>query len=206
MSSSLFYDIAVQSIASTTTARKEPVYTYKVMAIRAFIRRIIHFWTRHTPGVQTRAWRDPIVLYAVAILVVPMCVATAQTRVESLSGQVQDNLQADYEQAQNFQSAGSLREAELRYKAFLTTALDHLGMDFSYIGAYAQAKPLFEEARRIRPDDMAITLNYAEAAFKAADMPQAQSLAEQVLLSEPNDARAHRILGQTFLAENWPAR
>lgn len=202
MPSSFLYDVAIHSLASTATRRVETVYTCGVMAIRALIRRVIRFWTRHAHHAQTHPWRDPMVLYACAILVLPVCVATAQTRVESQSRQQQDNLQADYEEAQNFQSAGNLREAELRYKAFLTTALDHLAMDFSYIGAYAEAKPLFEEARRIRPDDKAIALDYAEAAFMAADMPQAQSLAEQVLLSEPNDPSAHRILGQTFLAEN----
>lgn len=111
-------------------------------------------------------------------------------------------LQADYDAAQNFQSNGNVDEAANRYKTFLTRALDHLANDYATIHDYAEAGPLYEEALRLTAADPNTSLDYAEAALKAKDLPKARTLAQQTLNADPKNARAHRILGQVLLQMN----
>jgi tetratricopeptide (TPR) repeat protein len=110
-------------------------------------------------------------------------------------------LQQHYESAQNFQTSGDLPEAAVQYKFFLSNALVQLAYNRSKAGDFPKASGYFEAAVALVPADLALQLEYAEAALAAHDLAKARSLAQSVVDAEPKNAKAHRILGRALIEQ-----
>ncbi len=128
--------------------------------------------------------------------------ALAQTTGGSGAAAGGDSLQAHYDAAQNFQTAGDLPQATLQYKLFLAEALHRLAHDHAAARDFQKAIPLFEEALSLAPSDFEIRLDYAEASLIGKDYAKAQQLAQGSLDADPRNANAHLILGRALLRLN----
>jgi tetratricopeptide (TPR) repeat protein len=111
-------------------------------------------------------------------------------------------LQRHYEAAQRYQSAHDLERAAYEYRIFLTDALGELAIDRAQAGQYDKAAPAFDEALTFAPHSAVLQLEYAQAALQNADLQHARLLAEQMIRENPQNAKAHAILGRVLLKNN----
>jgi len=93
-----------------------------------------------------------------------------------------------YDAAFRLQSQGRTAEADAEHKLFLAAALERVADARANIGEYGQAAPAYEEAVQLSPGDIALHLEYAEAALDAEDPAKAKLLAEQALALLPPTA------------------
>jgi len=113
-----------------------------------------------------------------------------------------DSLQQHYSAAENAQAASNLGQAEVEYKAFLAELLHRLADRRAQAGDFDKATEFFGEALPLAPQDSALHLDYAEARRSAGDLDGAQAAAVAVLKTEPQNARAHFVLGRILLRRN----
>lgn len=90
-------------------------------------------------------------------------------------------LHAHYEAGYRLQLAGKVDQADEEFVSFLVKALDHLGNGYANTGNYAKAKPIYQEAVRLRPADPEVLHDYASAALGAEDNEMAERLLSSVL-------------------------
>ncbi len=108
-------------------------------------------------------------------------------------------LQQDYDAAQKAQSQGNLPQAATYSSLFLVRALDLLATNFTNVGDYGQATPLFDEGLLLDPGDVETRLDYAQESVAAGDLEKARQLAEEAVEKAPQDASAHLALGRILL-------
>ncbi len=113
-----------------------------------------------------------------------------------------DALQQHYNAALNAQSADNLEQATVEYKAFLTEALRRLGDRRTRAGDFEKAAQFFDQALILSPHDNGLKLDYAEALQAAGDLANADSATESVVKLDPQNARAHFVLGRILLQRN----
>jgi tetratricopeptide (TPR) repeat protein len=141
------------------------------------------------------------------------CVGLALSSAVTLFGQVirpgssgGENLQKQYDKAQEFQSAGKLAEAAGQYRVFLGEALGELARGYAIVPDYTRAAPLFDEALTLEPDSPELLLDYARAALTMGDLAHAKTLATEFIRMYPEDrqrlAQAHQVLGRSLLKLN----
>ncbi len=108
-------------------------------------------------------------------------------------------LQQDYDAAQKAQSEGDLPQAAAYSRLFVVRALDLLASNFTNVGDYGQATPLFDEGLLLDPGDLETRLDYAQESVAAGDLEKARQLAEEAVEKAPRDASAHLALGRVLL-------
>jgi len=105
-----------------------------------------------------------------------------------------------YDAAFRLQSEGRMAEADAEHKLFLAAALRRVANGRANIGEYAQAAPFYEDAIQFAPTDFTLHLEYAEAAFDAADPEKSKVLAQEALALLPSSPDAKRARGLYVLA------
>jgi tetratricopeptide (TPR) repeat protein len=138
------------------------------------------------------------------ILAFQVSVVTVRAQTGGASSQG-TTLQQLYDTAQNYQSAGNLSEAAEQYKKFLAEALDQVARGYSDAGDFAKARPSFEEASVLTPENPEIRVEYASAADAGKDFKNAKAIAGEVLKAEPRNAKAHMVMGRILLHTNQDA-
>ncbi|MHB1957514.1 MAG: tetratricopeptide repeat protein [Acidobacteriaceae bacterium] len=131
-------------------------------------------------------------LFLVAFSVLPAC-AFQDDRPAGAE------LQQDYDAAQKAQSEGNLPQAAMDSRLFLVRALDLLATNFTNVGDYGQATPLFDEGLLLDPGDLETRLDYAQESVAAGDLEKARQLAEEAVERAPREAAAHLALGRVLL-------
>jgi len=113
-----------------------------------------------------------------------------------------DSLRQHYSAAENAQAASNLDQAEVEYKAFLAEILHRLADRRAQAGDFDKAAEFFGQALPLAPHDSGLHLDYAEACRSAGDLDDAQAAATSVLKTDPQNARAHFVLGRILLRRN----
>ena len=114
------------------------------------------------------------------------------------------SMQQHYDAAEHFQGDNDLEQAAFQYQLFLSDALRVIANDRAHIGEYKEAVPLFDNALKLTPNDAALQMDYAEAAFAAKDFTKTKILAREAINSYPKNlksadvAHAHSILGSAL--------
>jgi tetratricopeptide (TPR) repeat protein len=147
-----------------------------------------------------------------AVLLMSVIVVSGQTVSKARSAE--SSLREHYDAAEALQEKGDLAQAAFAYKLFLSDALHRVANGRAQVGEYPEAVPLFDEARALTLSNMALTMDYAEAALDAHDLLKAQHLAQELVDASPKNARdsrtarLHWLLGQAMLGmdENERAR
>ena len=141
------------------------------------------------------------------------CVGFALISAANLLGQAagrgssgEENLQKQYDKAQELQSAGKLNEAAGQYRVFLAEALGELARGYAIVPDYAHAASLFDEALALEPNSPSLLLDYARLALTKGDLAHTKTLAAEFIRRYPDDrqrlAQAHQILGRALLKLN----
>lgn len=141
----------------------------------------------------------------VGAALIALCSA-AVPQAASKTAAVDATLKDRYDAALRFQKAGNLDRAASEYRAFVGDAVGQLATGRAYLGDYAKAAPLFDEALVLTPDSPSLRLKYARAALLAGDYPRAERLARALLKNSQGDsqggthdiAEAHQILGRAL--------
>lgn len=142
-------------------------------------------------------------LAAVLSLLAPSVCAVGQGSAGAHARQ--SSLKEHFDAASAFQAKGDLNQAFVEYELFLADALHRVANGRAETGEYPEAAPAFEEAITLDPNNVALRLDYAEAALSAHDSLKAQGIAQQLLASLPPASRDKRIpklhwlIGQALL-------
>lgn len=134
-----------------------------------------------------------------ASLAVSLLMFSSAAQGQLSSNDASTILQQHYESAQNFQTSGDLPEAANQYKLFLSSALLQLAYNRTKAGDFAKASQFFDAAVALVPNDLALQLEYAQAALAAHDLAKARSLSQVAVDADPKNAKAHRVLGRTLI-------
>ncbi len=149
-------------------------------------------------------FRSELRAACVGLALISAATLLAQTAGRGSSGE--ENLQKQYDKAQELQGAGKLAEAAGQYRVFLAEALGELALGYAIVPDYARAAPLFDEALALEPDSPSLLLDYARLALTMGDLAHAKTLAAEFIRRYPDDRRrlaeAHQILGRALLKLN----
>lgn len=150
-------------------------------------------------------WLLAITLAICASTKNPRLYAQAPSRAEAKQSTPSSDsaMHRHYDAAYRLQSSGDLAGADAEHKLFLAEALHHAANGRANIGRYEQAAPLYEEALRLAPNDLALRLDDAKAAFDAGENAKATALAQSVLdlrttKADASDAKSMLILGKAL--------
>jgi len=141
-------------------------------------------------------------LFAATLLLAPVLVAGQRAAGVRSS---ESPMQQHYETATALLAKGDLQQARTEYQLFLEDALHRVANGRAEAGKYPEAAPVFDEALELAPNDLALKMDYAEAALDAHDLTKVQHFVPQLLASFPqgsHDARIaklHWLLGQALL-------
>jgi tetratricopeptide (TPR) repeat protein len=115
-------------------------------------------------------------------------------------------LQAHFDSAQHFQTAGNSDKAAAEYRAFLANAQGELAAEHAVAGDYARAVLLYKDALDLLPDSPALRLGSAKTALLMGDSSRAEALARAFIKDHSEAglqlAQAHQILGRALLKMN----
>jgi tetratricopeptide (TPR) repeat protein len=131
-----------------------------------------------------------------------MVAADAPRSMAQVTPTNDDSLRQHYSAAENAQAASNLDQAEVEYKAFLAEILHRLADRRAQAGDFDKAAEFFGQALPLAPGDSGLHLDYAEVLRSAGDLDGAQAAAVAVLKTEPQNARAHFVLGRILLRRN----
>jgi tetratricopeptide (TPR) repeat protein len=106
-----------------------------------------------------------------------------------------------YEAARTFQISGDQERAASEYVAFLGGALGSAASTNSRLGNSDKAAVLFDEALRLAPANSAVRLDYGRMRLQQGDFAGAHALGEEVLKDDPENVKAHALLGQALFSQ-----
>ncbi len=112
-----------------------------------------------------------------------------------------DPLQRHYSAAGAFLSHGDQERAAFEYRAFLAEALHRAANANARIGEAPRATELFTQALEFDDRDSTTLDDFASLRFDHDQLPEAETLLSSALALEPNDIRAHFILGRVLFNE-----
>jgi tetratricopeptide (TPR) repeat protein len=144
-----------------------------------------------------------VLLLAATLLADPLSTlgqATQRAAVHKAASP-QDVLQQHYAAARTFQLSGDEEHASAEYRAFLSGALRLTAKASVELAQFDQAAGYFDEVLELSPNDVDAKLDYAQLRFQQEKLPEARTLAEGVLASSPDNARAQSLLGQVLFAQ-----
>jgi tetratricopeptide (TPR) repeat protein len=110
----------------------------------------------------------------------------------------QDVIRQHYESAEAQRLAGNLTAAESEYNAILAEGYQRLGEVFLAGEDYKRALAAFEPAARYRPNSPSVQIDLAIAYFGVGQYEKALEPSRKALISEPDNAGAHQMLGKTY--------
>lgn len=117
-----------------------------------------------------------------------------------------DQLRQHYTAAGTFLGRGDQQHAEEEYKAFLAEALHLVANADAQITQTLKARELFAEALEFGGRSSALLDDYAALSFDQGQLAEAETLLDSALEIDPNDVRAHLLLGRVhFNAEKYLA-
>jgi tetratricopeptide (TPR) repeat protein len=116
-------------------------------------------------------------------------------------GASSDPLQRHYSAAGTFLARGDQEHAASEYRAFLAEALHRAANANAHIGEAPRATELFTQALEFDDRDSATLDDFASLRFDHDQLPEAEALLSSALAVDPNDIRAHFILGRALFNE-----
>jgi tetratricopeptide (TPR) repeat protein len=111
------------------------------------------------------------------------------------------SLQSQFESAKSSLAAGDLASAESHYIDTITLGLRQLAQLSLSLGQVDQAAADLESALRLKPDDIETQLDAAGVFFRKGQAGKAKSLLKSILEKQPENARAHGLLGRVYVYE-----
>src|SRR5882724_3670140 len=100
-----------------------------------------------------------------------------------------ENFQQHYDAARTFQISGDQERAAAEYGLFLSGALRSSAKASVELGETERAVSLFEQARKISPNDPETILDYGPLLLQQDKLPEARSAVEPILASSPDNAK-----------------
>jgi tetratricopeptide (TPR) repeat protein len=113
-------------------------------------------------------------------------------------------LKRQFDSAKAFLAANDVTQADLAYRQTIAIGLRQLGNLALSEGQYEKASQYLDEAVKQSPDDLGLQVEAAIAWFRRNDVAKAKAQIEAVLAKEPDNARAHNVLGRIYLFEGNP--
>jgi tetratricopeptide (TPR) repeat protein len=110
----------------------------------------------------------------------------------------QDIIRQHYESAEAQRLAGNLTAAESEYNAILAEGYERIGEVFLASDDYKRALTALEPAARYRPNSPSVQIDLAIAYFGVGQYDKALEPSRKALISEPDNAGAHQMLGKTY--------
>lgn len=153
-------------------------------------------------GDESKAGCGRRVAFVFLVLILAADTPLLIAQVAGSSPSNDDSLRQHYSAAENAQAASNLDQAKVEYKAFLAEILHRLADHRAQTGDFERATELFEQALPLASHDSGLRLDYAEARRAAGDLEEAQSMATAVVQADPQNARAHFVLGRILLRRN----
>ena len=114
-------------------------------------------------------------------------------------------LKRQFDAAKAFLAANNVPQADLAYRQTIAIGLRQLGNLELSEARYEQATRYLDEAVKQTPDDLGLQVEAAIAWFRRNDVAKAKAQIEAVIAKEPDNARAHNVLGRIYLFEGNPA-
>jgi tetratricopeptide (TPR) repeat protein len=114
-------------------------------------------------------------------------------------------LKRQFDAAKASLAANDTVQADLAYRQTIAIGLRQLGNLSLSQGQYEQATRYLDEAVKQAPEDFGLQVEAAVAWFRRGDVNKAKAQINAVLAKEPNNARAHNVLGRIYLFEGNPS-
>jgi len=113
-------------------------------------------------------------------------------------------LKRQFDSAKVFLAANDVTQADLAFRQTIAIGLRQLGNLALSEAQYEKATQYLDEAVKQSPDDLGLQVEAAIAWFRRNDVAKAKAQIEAVLAKEPDNARAHNVLGRIYLFEGNP--
>ncbi len=113
-------------------------------------------------------------------------------------------LKQQFDSAKAFLAANDVTQADLAYRQTIAIGLRQLGNLALSEAQYEKATGYLDEAVKQSPDDSGLQVEAAIAWFRRNDVSKAKAQIAAVLAKEPDNARAHNVLGRIYLFEGNP--
>ena len=114
-------------------------------------------------------------------------------------------LKRQFDSAKAYLAANNIAQSDLAYRQTIALGLRQLGNLALSQAQYEQATRYLDEAVKQSPSDLGLQVEDAIAWFRRNDVPKAKALINAVLAREPDNARAHNVLGRIYLFEGNPS-
>jgi tetratricopeptide (TPR) repeat protein len=150
--------------------------------------------------------RYPLKCISASLAAVVMLVASfpAASQVRGASPAPDDPakaLQAEFQSAKAFLTAGDLASAENHYIGTVALGLRQLAQLSLSLGETDQAAAYLDSALRLKPSDAETQADAAGVWFRKGEVGKAKALLKSVVAKEPGHARAHGLLGRIYVFE-----
>jgi tetratricopeptide (TPR) repeat protein len=123
-------------------------------------------------------------------------------------GRATDNpgqtLKRQFDAAKTSLAANDVVQADLAYRQTIAIGLRQLGSLSISQGQYERATRYLDEAVKQTPEDLSLQVESAIAWFRRGEVSKAKRLIDAVLARDPDNARAHNVLGRIYLFEGNP--
>ena len=113
-------------------------------------------------------------------------------------------LKRQFDSARASLAASNVAQADLSYRHTVALGLRQLGNLALSQGQYEQATRYLDEAVKQSPHDSGLQVEDAIAWFRRNEVAKAKAQINAVLAKEPDNARAHNVLGRIYLFEGNP--
>jgi len=134
--------------------------------------------------------RATVLVFALTVAFVPVIRATDNPG---------EALRRQFAAAKASLGSGNLDQAEIDYRQTIALGLRQLGNLSISEGQFEQATRLLDEAVKLTPTDADLQVEAGIAWFRMGDPQKAAELVQAVLATNPDNARAHNVLGRIKL-------
>jgi tetratricopeptide (TPR) repeat protein len=125
---------------------------------------------------------------------------------DTSSAQQEDSLKTHYEAAVRYAASGDQERAASEYKAFVAECLHRIGNGEASAGDFTSALSRFDEAMVLSPQDKDLRTDYVRVSLDAEKLPQARTVARELVRADPKDAQERFLLGSVlFHLEDFAA-
>ncbi len=131
--------------------------------------------------------RAIVLVFALTMAFVPVTQATDNPG---------ETLRRQFEAAKASLASGNLDQAESAYRQTIALGLRQLGNLSISEDQFEQATRLLDEAVKLTPADADLQVEAGIAWFRRGDPQKAAELVQAVLATNPEDERAHNVLGR----------
>jgi tetratricopeptide (TPR) repeat protein len=114
-------------------------------------------------------------------------------------------LKRQFDSAKASLAANNIAQSDLAYRQTIALGLRQLGNLALSQAQYEQATRYLDEAVKQSPSDLGLQVEAAIAWFRRNDVVKAKAQINAVLAQDPDNARAHNVLGRIYLFEGNPS-